>query len=314
MSTYPLIFTSLSRQPSMDASKSTEDDTIKDAAESGYVSTRPRFTRVRDTWKVNVRNLVAEDKRALDYFQKVTAERGSLSFLYPNLLPNGSFEFPACDATQIVEGWFQSSAPAADLPLSIGTVGIEDGTQALSFGTTTGQVLAAGSSVSAEVDSAALTPCTPGEVYLFHARVKPTQGTLASAATLWGLATLYTYDANGNATPLAGSGNGFNTAVGGWQDYYSIFTIPAGAVSFRVRLLGNLTGPSSGTITLDGSASILFDEVGCGLLTPIQFYGRTVGTDPLPRPVRFSKLPEFADIGWGGGVKRYGVNFELTEV
>jgi hypothetical protein len=39
-----------------------------------------------------------------------------------------------------------------------------------------------------------------------------------------------------------------------------------------------------------------------------------VGTQPLGCPVRFSKLPEVSDIGWGDGVKRYGCNFELTEV
>jgi hypothetical protein len=311
MATYP-IFPSLSRQPSMDTSKSTEDDTIKDQSESGYVSTRPRFTRSRDTWKLNVRNLVAEDKRVLDYFLKVTAARGANSFLFPNLLPNGSFEFPALDATQIAQDWYLADDPQAALPVSIVTSNIEDGSQALSFGTAA--TLTAGASVVAEVDSDVVTPCTPGDVYLFRARVRPTQGTLAAASTLWAEAAIYTYDASGVQSALAGSGSGFNTSVSGWQDYYATFTIPTGAISFRMRLVGNLTGSSSAAITLDGSASILFDRVGCGLLTPAQMYGRMVGSDALPRPVRFSKLPEFSDIGYGNGVKRYGVNFELTEV
>jgi len=314
MATFPLVFPSLSRQPSMDSSKSTEDDTIRDPMESGDVATRPRGTRARDTWKVNVRNLVAEDKRVLDYFQRVTAARGSNSFLFPNLLPNGSFEFPAPSAAFLAFGWYQGSAPAAALPVSLATAGLEDGLQALCFGTTAGQVLTANQSVVAEVDSNVTTPCTPGETYLFHARVKPTKGSLASAATLWGSAAMFTYDANGNQSSLNGSGNGFNTSVAGWQDYFTTFTIPAGAVSFQVRLLGHLTGPGSGTITLDGSASILMDEVACALLTPVQYYGRMAGSDCLPRPVRFTKLPEFSDIGYGSGQKVYGVNFELTEV
>ena len=107
MATFPLVFPSLSRQPSMDSSKSTEDDTIRDPMESGDVATRPRGTRARDTWKVNVRNITAEDKRALDYFQRVTAARGSNSFLFPNLLPNGSFEFPAPSAAMLAFGWYQ---------------------------------------------------------------------------------------------------------------------------------------------------------------------------------------------------------------
>jgi hypothetical protein len=137
----------------MDSSKSTEDDTIRDPMESGDVATRPRGTRARDTWKVNVRNLVAEDKRVLDYFQRVTAARGSNSFLFPNLLPNGSFEFPAPSAAFLAFGWYQGSAPAAALPVSLATAGLEDGLQALCFGTTAGQVLTANQSVVAEVDS-----------------------------------------------------------------------------------------------------------------------------------------------------------------
>lgn len=313
MANYP-IFPSLSRQPSMDTSKSTEDDTIRDTSESGYVSTRPRFTRVRDTWKINVRNLVAEDKRVLDYFTKVTAARGGNSFLFPNLLPNWSFEFPALDATELAQGWYQADDPVAALPVSIVTSNIEDGAAALCFGTAAATMLAEGASLSAEVDSDVVTPCAPGDVYLFHARVCPTQGTLAAASTLWAEALMYTYDADGNQSTLAAAGNGFNCSVSGWQDYYDTFTIPAGAVSFRMRLLGNLTGSSSAAIALDGSASILFDRVGCALLTPAQMYGRMVGSDALPRPVRFSKLPELADIGYGNGVKRYGANFELTEV
>ena len=81
-----------------------------------------------------------------------------------------------------------------------------------------------------------------------------------------------------------------------------------------MRLLGHLTGPGSGTITLDGTASILMDEGSLRAAHPGSVDGRMAGSDCLPRPVRFTKLPEFSDIGYGGGQKVYGVNFELTEV
>ena len=83
----------------MDSSRSLEDDTIRDQNESGAVATRPRFTRARRTWKINTRNLTAEDARVLDYFSEITAARGGNAFLYPNLLLNWSFEIPAASPT-----------------------------------------------------------------------------------------------------------------------------------------------------------------------------------------------------------------------
>jgi hypothetical protein len=39
-----------------------------------------------------------------------------------------------------------------------------------------------------------------------------------------------------------------------------------------------------------------------------------VGSQSLGCLVRFSSLPEIADIGWGAGVKVYGAKIELQEV
>jgi len=109
--------------------------------------------------------------------------------------------------------------------------------------------------------------------------------------------------------------NGTAATIGvGWQTYGYQFTVPASAASFKVSLLVTLTNSAASAITLDGSASVSWDTVGCSLLTPLTPFGRMVGTQPLGCLVRFTKLPEFSDIGWGNGVKRYGVNFELTEV
>jgi hypothetical protein len=310
MATFPLIFPSLSRQPSMDSSKTTEDDTIKDQAESGYVSTRPRFTRARRTWKVNTRNLVLEDIRALDGFFMVTTARGGNSFLYPNVLPNWSFEFPALTAADLVLGWAISSAPAQE-SIGIGTTTVADGTQAISFGTVATKTIAANTTVSGALNCDQGVSCTPGEVYVFTAALDAIQGTLA-AGVLGACVCVYFFAANGN--PLS-TVNGTAATIGvGWQTYGYQFTVPASAASFRVGLSVTLTNSTASAITLDGSASVIWDEAACALLTPLTPFGRMVGTQPLGCLVRFTKLPEASDIGWGNGVKRYGVNFELTEV
>src|ERR1700733_4812683 len=96
--------------PTLDTSVQTADDTIRDQMDLGYVATRPRFSCGRRTWNVNVRNLIAEDVRALDVFTEETVQRGSLSFYYPNLLPNSSFENPPSRPGQVVDGWYTSKA------------------------------------------------------------------------------------------------------------------------------------------------------------------------------------------------------------
>lgn len=296
----------------MDSSKNTEDDTLRDPMEQGYVATRPRGTRARDTWKVNVRNLVAEDKRALDYFQKEVAKRGSNAFLFPNLIQNGSFEFPACSGVEFAQGWTLTDGATSALNVALTTIA-EDGTAAVLFATVAGQMLTAGSYQAQDLQNLQAVPCTPGDVYLLRARVNCTPGTLANRGDLMFQATVTTYDANGNATFTTAGFPVGNVSTPGWQDYTATFTVPAGVVSFRLGIRVVL-GDASGALNFDGSASVTVDEVGCGLLTPAQMYGRMAGSDALPRPVRFAKLPEFSDIGIGNGVKRYGVNFEVTEL
>lgn len=310
MATVPLIFPSLSRQPSMDSSKSVDDDTIRDQMESGYVATRPRFTRARRTWKINVRNLQAEDMRVLDQFFMVTSARGANSFLYPNLLPNGSFEFPAQSDADVAYGWNISSGPPQEA-ISIGTVTVEDGTHALSFTTVAGQSIPATSTVTGTACADQPISCTPGEVYTLTASASAVQGTLA-AGVLSSYARISFFDADGN--PLS-TLTGGNVPVGtGWQTYSYQFTVPANAASFSVSLNVSLANTAGAALNIDASASVAWDVVACALLTPITPFGRMAGSQPLGCFVRFSKLPETSDIGVGTGVKRYGANFELTEV
>lgn len=311
MASAPLIFPSLSRQPSMDSSKQSEDDTIRDQAESGYVSTRPRFTRARDTWKINVRNLTAEDKRALDTFERspTMAARGGNSFLYPNFLPNWSFEFPAVDEGDLVYGW---SIGAATPALAVGTTGAAwDGSTAVLFSTVAGQHLAAAATAAAALTADPPIACVPGDAWVAEAMVNAVQGALGAGMLQAYLSATF-YD--GNGAKLSQANSGYAAMGVGWQALSFSFTIPANAVTFAVALNVAVDNTGGTTLTLDGSASVAFDAAGCALQTPVQIYGRMAGSDALPRPVRFTKLPEYSDIGYGAGVKRYGVNFELTEV
>jgi hypothetical protein len=295
----------------MDTSKTTEDDTIRDSMESGYVATRPRFTRVRRTWPFNIRNLVAEDIRALDEFHMSSAyaARGANSFLFPNLLPNWSFEFPALVSSDLVFGWAVQGVSQELVAISTSTV--EDGSQAIKFSTVSGQTVAASTTVTGVLNCDTKVSCNPGEVYSFIAEVNGVQGTLASGvlqanvrATFFNSAGAFISSAFGSLVPLGA----------GWASYGYQFTVPANAATFQIALEVALDNATGTPITLDGSASVTWDCVGCALLTPLSPYGRTVGSLPLGCLVRFSKMPEMADIGWANGVKVYGAKIELTEV
>ena len=294
----------------MDSSKKTEDDTIRDSAESGYVSTRPRFTRVRRTWPFNVRNLVAEDIRTLDQFFMATAARGANSFLYPNLLPNWSFEFPALADGDLAYGW----SAAGDPQLVSGVypwVGTDGPNYLLSYDPGVGGVLAAGQTATAQVRCSATVPCQPGEVYLFTGSLAA-QPSGIMALTFSAYPAFDFFDANGNSLSTVMGTAGALT--GAFYSYGYQLTVPDNAASFAVRLCAALTNPTGAAIGLDGVAFAAWDAVGCALQTPLTPYGRMVGSAPLGCLVRFSSLPEVADIGWGNGVKVYGVKLELTEV
>jgi len=313
MASFPLIFPSLSRQPSMDSSKSIEDDTIRDPAESGYVATRPRYTRTRRTWKANVRNLVAEDVRVLDEFAMSPsfAARGGNSFLYPNLLPNWSFEFPALISSEIVLGW--SKTTVTQMSCSLITSGAQDGNNAIQFSTVNGQAVAGGSDLYAFVQSDTKIPCTPGEVYQINAGVNVVDGETGPGSRI-AYATAVFYDASGtevSEVPVIIVQNPF---ASGWKNFSGTFNVAGGCASFTIKLQLRINDLAGGGYTLNGGTHASFDQVGCALLTPLSAYGRMVGSQSLGCQVRFSSLPETSDIGWGGGVKVYGAHFELTEV
>lgn len=311
----PLIFPSLSRQPSMDSSKTIEDDTIRDPMENGAVATRPRGTRARRTWPFNVRNLVAEDIRVIDEFAMSPsyAARGGNSFLYPNLLPNWSFEFPALSSSDLVDQW-TANLTNANESISVSTGSAADGSTAVQFTTVNGGSIpphTVNGTVWAGIQHDQLIPCLPGEVYQFTVASLINLGTLSAGQIVPHVHVIF-YLAN--QTSFTTLGTDLSYASTGWLTAGYQFTVPSGAAYFAIQIICALENSGGSAISLDGSSSLLFDTAGCALLTPLTPYGRMVGSQSLGCFVRFSKMPETADIGWGGGVKRYGAKFELTEV
>jgi len=62
-------FPSLSRAPVMDEEETVEDATVRDKMENGAVFTRPRWPRMRRTWKVNYKACTVADRDALRTFR-----------------------------------------------------------------------------------------------------------------------------------------------------------------------------------------------------------------------------------------------------
>jgi hypothetical protein len=82
--TYPS-FPDLSRAPSFDTSRKLEDGVLRSQKESGYVTTRPRFTRQRRIFSISWKNLSADDVAALDQFESSTLAGGAYAFTIANL-------------------------------------------------------------------------------------------------------------------------------------------------------------------------------------------------------------------------------------
>ena len=74
----PTAFPTLSRAPLMNEEETLEDSTIRDSMENGAVFTRPRFSRMRRSWKVNYKACSVADRDALRTFAQTVG--GSLNF------------------------------------------------------------------------------------------------------------------------------------------------------------------------------------------------------------------------------------------
>lgn len=73
-------FPSLTRAPQMDVEESWEDSTIRDKMENGAMFARPRFQRMRRTFKLNYKACTATDRDTLRSF--VTANGGWAKFAF----------------------------------------------------------------------------------------------------------------------------------------------------------------------------------------------------------------------------------------
>ena len=296
----------------MDSSRTLEDDTIRDQMEGGYVATRPRFTRARRSWKINLRNLLAEDVRAIDQFVMSTAARGGNAFLSPNLIPNGSFELPAENAFDLVHRWnLQGDMPAGSAAISAAT--IADGQQSLALTLPSATVLEANASLSGQLACDKVIAAKAGESYIFSCYMNASLGNQSACTVSAGLSISY-LSSTGAVLSTESTVAAITSSNSGALLYGYQFNIPTGATAFTIALCASFTNNASSALVADGSASVVFDHSACALCSPLTPYGRMAGSAPLGCLTRFSKLPEISDIGIAGGVKRYGAAFELTEV
>lgn len=298
------ILPSLTRAPVFKGKRTAEDGTIADPAESGYVATRPRFTRLRRTFGVTYENLVAEDVRALDKFEVETVHGKAGAFWLPNLFPNASFENPGRNGAG-VEGWRPNPSDAWTVSTSDDS---SDGIVATRFATAAG-VTASSTAKTANVSCLHVLKVIAGDSYQVNAMVKLSNtygaGTVAVTAQI---ALAYS---DGSTETLAVAL--LSTPSADYVFCSGSFTISASgggaiAAAARVSFAVSLTGSGS------GSAEVLLDDVGVALIATSRLHGRMPGSAPLARPVRFSKPPEIRDMKPAGGCKRYSADFEVTEL
>lgn len=320
----PIIFPSLSCFPTMDGSESLENDTLSDKAQSGYVATRPRFTRVRRTWKVNFRTITAADKLALETFAAVTTARGANSFFFPNMVLNGGFETPATVSGQIAAGWVEVSPQdiggtnPIDAEVIVETSTVDSGGSALQCGFVAGHDFPADYGSGASAGTAVGIPVIAGESYTLSGDMLSSNPTTGGS---WNpiLAAWFT-DSAGTATTLGTNSISHSylewpvvSGNGSWQAGSWTLTAPAGATQLFL-VVGVLMNTGSTAQTTTSAWNAYFDNLACALTTPLTTFGRMAGSANLGVPVRFTSLPEFSDMGWVGNQKRFGAAMALTEV
>ena len=289
MATLPIL-PSLSRAPDFSSGRKLEDGTLRSDFESGYVSTRPRFTRLRRTHTATYKNLIAEDIRALDAFEVAAVQGGSQAFYLPNLVPNGSFELPATKNGEIVSGWTLTQGLGWNVALS---PDVHDGATALLF-TQTG-------SGDAEVWSSWILPLSAGDVLNFVVYVKSTGSGSGSISLRLDVAY-----ADGTEQTLTQSIT--SIAAASYGPVGGSFAIPAGSAAVLGVEVGLMASGSS------GSAVYGVDSLSLALVSTQQPFGRMVGTSSIVRPVRFSKPIDIKDAKPANGQKRYDATIEVQEL
>jgi hypothetical protein len=74
-------FPTLTRAPQMNEEETLEDATIRDSMENGAVYTRPRWPRMRRTWKVSYKACPVADRDALRTFARSVGGWTNFTFL-----------------------------------------------------------------------------------------------------------------------------------------------------------------------------------------------------------------------------------------
>ncbi len=319
MASYPII-PSLSRSPDFATSRKIEDGTISDPKESGYVSTRPRFTRRRRTWGVAWKNLVSEDVRVLDKFEVSTVKGGAGAFYLPNLVPNGGFEFPPTLPGELVSGWkIQQQSPAVRLDL------LNRGANAATAGDGVSAIvafpqpctLAPGNSPSAAILSSQSFPVDIGDVFAFDADLHLLELVALNVEMIgyWNLNVSY----EDGTTQYPGAPY-FTTATTGFAPQAVTIPAPVDAGTIRstnatVAFSAFLVNTTNAPIVIDGSVGqMVIDNLAVALISAANPYGRMPGTSSPGCAVRFTKPITIKDAKPADGVKRYDVTCEVTEL
>lgn len=314
----PNIFPSLSRAPSFASTQKVEDGTLKDPMESGYVATRPRFTRLRRTWGIAYRHLVAEDLRALEMFTLKTVQGGAGSFYLPNLVYNGFFGFGPALPGEVAAGWVWANSTASPTFTPVAFFNASNNSPSLVLTSLAETIAASGSTVATVINSSETGPANVGDVLtcaagFFATLTAVPTGVQAQAV----LSLVVTYQDGSNqvvaASPFAVSA--------GYQVSPATFTVPASGAfnipvaSISLRMAFYMGNTAIASVTAAAGACVLsLGTVGLALTTAAQPFGRMPGSLPSGSLVRFSKLPEVRDGQWWGGQDRFDVSFEVTEV
>lgn len=352
MASPTLIFPSLSVAPQPNAVEKYEDGTISDPMESGYVATRPRFTRNRRTWSLSYRPLTLADRIVLDFFARKQAVLGANSFWFPNQLISGGMERPRTDSSSpdIVKGW---SLLAADAQLKwvqqpeLTAVNVFQPPSALLLRLTGNQTVPIGtfSQVVLGRRNTNLPLPISGETYLAAAMIAVSADYPLGNTSFSGSSTDTAVSGgggaaiNGMSSSIAlviavnyddGSHDQFSSVVittnnsGGWTLLTASGTIAAGknVISMAVQVQQSIT--NVGSLPTGGSPWVMpatgnpldvwVDAVGLALTSSPQPYGGTAGLNPIPTAVRFTKSPQTAQIGWVNGSQAFTSAFDLTEV
>lgn len=285
--------------------------------ESGYVATRPRFTRLRRKFGVSYKLLTAEDLRVLDIFETKTVQGKAGAFYFPNLIANGSFEIPGPGGTGVA-GW----TPDPDGLLEFAVVpwpnAVDGGVslRMLSYS----QTVATGEAVNAGFVSSSRFGVSTGDVVALNAMVQVYANGIPTPATASLQAVLTVQYANSSTNDIVQTLA--STLTTGFVPVSTSFTIPdfsgSAAVSATFRLVARIDNEDgSSPLSVAGGEVVFFvDSLGLALASTVQPYGRMPGSQPLPGLFRFTKNISGMDnpSGWAGGGPVYDVSFEITEV